>query len=293
MTGFSMPTKQPEKKRRCKPKAIKDIDLDSQSASWAWLSNTIVERPPATLRNEFDWGCKMWLCFDVETHDLAPSRHDRGWKDGEFGHHCLKVDFSIVRALRAVQVGWTFGRIDQAEPPKTKKYLIKPVNFEVTDAVSKIHNITHSQASEFGHDLSNVLQELLQDVFAVTGAGGRICAHQIEFDAAVVDAEIQRAQIDMDSHEHWRSAVYDGFCTMNPSITEWCCKKYRQGRDTYGQGNIDPHMACSLPAVAWTLLEPCEELQAQIHDAGNDSRLGWLIVREYHRRMLQNGDDST
>jgi hypothetical protein len=119
------------------------------------------------------------------------------------------------------------------------------------------------------------------------------CAYQIEFDAAIIDAEIQRTKIDMDSHEQWRDAMYNGFYTMNPLITEWCCKKYRQERDIYGQSDIDPHMACSLPAATWTLLEPCKELHAQIHDAGNDSRLGWPIVREYHLRMLQNGDDST
>ena len=103
-------------------------------------------------------------------------------------------------------------------------------------------------------------------------------------------AELVRAEFGVDERERWADLVADGLCTMNPHITKWCCEHYRRGIDTYGNNTVNPLSPCPLQAVAWTLLQPCKELQDKAHDAGNDSRLGWLIAAEYHRRMQSNGE---
>ena len=91
--------------------------------------------------------------------------------------------------------------------------------------------------------------------------------------------------------EGWAEVVADGLCTMNPHITKWCCEVYRRSIDSYGNNSVNPMCPCSLPAVAWTLLAPCQELRNKAHDAGNDSRLGWLVTAEYHRRMQEHCED--
>ena len=130
-----------------------------------------------------------------------------------------------------------------------------------------------------------MLSEFLREVFAIVDAGGRICAHHIEFDGAIVAAELTRAGFDLDTCERWSDCLWSGLCTMNPFITEWACKKYRGGIDSYDNGTTDPLMPCALPAVAWTLLAPHDDLLHEYHNAGTDSRLAWWIVKEYHIRM--------
>jgi hypothetical protein len=206
---------------------------------------------------------------------------------GDFGHYRLKSDYTTVRKLRAVQIGLTVGRIDSEEPPKTTTYLVRPDGFVVTEAASRIHKIKHSQAVELGMDLRFVLSEFLREVFEIVDAGGRICAHQIEFDGAIMAAELARAGLDMDTCERWNDLLWSGLCSMNPFITEWTCKSYRNGIDSYGNGTVDPLMPCSLPAVAWTLLAPHDDLLQEYHNAGTDSRLCWRVVKEYHFRMQQ------
>ena len=277
----------PPPKKRFKPKVIKECDFDSGSASWSWLAGTSVENPPEQIRNDFDWTCKSWACFDIETHDLAPGRTKSGWEIGDFGHQRLKTDYKKVRDLRAVQIGLTVGSIDSGEPPKTMTYLVKPNGFTVTDAVSKIHKITHTQAMEMGLDLRFVLSEFLRELFLIVDKGGRICAHQIEFDAAIISAELARAGFEHEICERWGDLVTCGLCTMNPLMTGWCCKRFCEGINSYGNGTLNRLTPCALPAVAWTLLAPHDDLLQAYHNAGTDSRLCWWIVREYHLRIWQ------
>ena len=283
---------EPPAKKPFKPKRIADVDLDFGPSAWSWLTGAVVKSPPTALRNEFDWTCNLWACFDIETHDLAPGRHERGWEDGDFGHLRLKTDYGEVRALRAVQIGWTVGKVDSSEPPVTKSRLVKPKGFAVTNAAAKIHKIKHDDAAERGGDLGVVVAEFMHDVFEVADAGGRICAHQIEFDAAIIAAELVRTDFSMGDRVRWADLVSCGLCTMNPHITKWCCEHYRRSIDTYGNNSVNPLSPCSLEAVARTLLQPCQELQDKAHDAGSDSRLGWLIVAEYRRRVRDSGENA-
>ena len=222
------------------------------------------------------------MCVDVETHDLAPARHERGWTEGTYGHERLKYDDDLVRTLRAVQVGWTIGYINSDDPPVTKSQVVKPDGFVITDAVAKIHGIEHANAVAAGNDIACVLDNFLKDVQSVVNAGGRICAHQIEFDADIIDAELYRSGFAWRDRLLWHTAVRNGLCTMNHILTSWCCDVYRRSIDQFGNGDKNRDTPCPLGAVAWTLVPPCEDLRAKQHDAGNDSRVGFLVTKQLH-----------
>ncbi len=279
---FKMQGEPPEKKR-FKPACVANIDLDANK--WSWLSKAIVPPAPNAVMCDFDWSCSSWMCVDVETHDLAPRSHEHGWVDGTFGHKRLKYDDALVRRLRAIQLGWTAGDISSGQPPVTKTRLVKPSGFVITEAATEIHSIKHVDAVDGGCDLSEVLAEFLGDVQNLVRAGGRVCAHQLEFDAAIIDAELGRCEAGVELKQVWREAARGGLCTMNPVLTAWCCESYRRTVDRYGDGEKNRDMPCALGAVAWTLVPPCQELRAKDHDAGNDSCVGWLVVSRLHRHV--------
>lgn len=116
------------------------------------------------------------MCIGVETHDLAPPRHDRGWVAGGFGHNRLKYDDAKVRELRVVQVGWAIGDVSSYAPPVTKSRIVKPNDFFITSAATKIHGIKHTDAVEKGDDLEDVLAETLKELRDLAGRGGWLCA---------------------------------------------------------------------------------------------------------------------
>ena len=166
----------PLAKKPFRPMSVTSLDVDDAASSWSWLSGVAVRNPPAELRHDFDWACQEWLCFGVEMHDLAPSRHKRGWERGGFGHLRLNADYGKVRALRVVQIGWTSGRLDCVEPPVTKSFLVKPDGFAIADSAAKIHQVTQHDAFHNGAPLDAVLAEFLRDVMLVVNRGGRVCA---------------------------------------------------------------------------------------------------------------------
>ena len=130
-------------------------------------------------------------------------------------------------------------------------------------------------------------------MFDVAQAGGRVCAHNIEFDAAIVDAELLRIGLDGHKHETWQQCVSAGLCIMNPTLTKWCCEFYRRQLANYGDSRLNVEMPCKLQAVAWTLVPRCDELLDKAHDAGNDSRLAWLITKHLHRILREPIKHST
>ena len=98
MQNQSQDATQPKKRFKARP--VKDISL--HESSWAWLEKATIKPAPLDVKQDFDWTCDQWMSFDVETHDLAPDRHERGWTCGEFGHNRLKYNVDAVCALRAV-----------------------------------------------------------------------------------------------------------------------------------------------------------------------------------------------
>ena len=66
----------------------------------------------------------------------------------------------------------------------------------------------------------DVLKEFMQDVLQACSKGGRVCAHQLEFDAGVIKEELRRCGLYAMQSE-WERIAKDGYCTMNPGVGRW------------------------------------------------------------------------
>ena len=268
----------PGQRKMSIPKRLADIDANDAGL----CGQMKVPPPPEDITGHFDWGCDLWLSFDVETHELAPLSK-REWELGEFGHMRRATNDSSVRSLRVVQFGWTFGDMQATQPPITKMLLVKPSDYHICPAVAKIHKITTEKASDQGVALHHALCELLRDVTAVVGKGGRLCGHNLEFDAAIVGREIVRAGLGRFVQASWAMAVEGGLCTMNPYLTKWCCDEHLRTTKFYGNYDTQQMSPVSLGNLV-RILDPTEQTSCgPAHDAGADSRMVWLVLRELHR----------
>ena len=89
-----------------------------------------------------------------------------------------------------------------------------------TDASTVWGKISHERALQEGRDLKDVLQEFMGDVKEACRQGGRVVAHQLEFDAGVIYEELGRCGLD-NLRDEWASIARKGFCTMTPLVGRW------------------------------------------------------------------------
>ena len=68
----------------------------------------------------------------------------------------------------------------------TKAYFVRPDGFEVADKATNFHKFSHEHVECEGRPLADVLREFMVDVKTACAAGGRVAAHQLEFDAGVI-----------------------------------------------------------------------------------------------------------
>lgn len=138
----------------------------------------------------------MYLVVDTETHDLprnwrAPVTNLRNWP-------------------RVVQAAWL--EFD-SEGHETGRYftLVRPDGFEIAAGAQKVHGISTAVAARHGVALAPIL-----DAFAAAVARSKVViAHNIDFDATVLSAELLRAgKSDV-------LAEKTLFCTMKASA-EYC-----------------------------------------------------------------------
>jgi hypothetical protein len=263
--------------KRFKPSCA-NILIDGQNV----LSRANIPPPPANIKNNFCWRCSEWMSFDVETHNLAPPS-ERDWQDGEFGHLRRVVDVDLVCALYIVQLGWTIGCFDQAEGPITKTYTVRPRGFTISATATKWHKITQEIAMEQGIGITDALNEFMQDFKRIRAGRGRVCAHNIEFDATIIACEMSRAGLNDDDIAEFRCAVHGGFCTMNPILTKWCCEEFMRSISKYGFVETNIEVPVRLSEVLRVLDEEAQASCLPAHDAGLDSRAVWLVIRELHR----------
>ncbi len=235
--------------------------------------------PPATLEL-FAGECDHWVAVDIETHELVPASKDYFWVTGRYGHNC-RVDSAALELLRVVHVGWCVGRFSSPDPPRVSQVLVRPEGFEISKAASAKHGITTERADSEGVPLREALEKLLADVLAVAQQGGRLCAHQLEFDCGVIALELHRTGL-ADKVEAWSEFATDGFCTMCPAVTKWACAKL------FDVSGADSFLGCSRPVglkdMVRALLPVPAGLLSQHHDAGADARMAWLVLRELFAR---------
>jgi hypothetical protein len=225
--------------------------------------------------------CDLWVAVDIETHMLVPASKGRFWITGQYGHSC-RVDDAAMADLRVVQLGWCVGRFSSAAPPQVTQFLVRPSGFEVETAATAKHRITTERAENEGVPLRKALATMLEDVFAVVQQGGRLCAHQLEFDCGVIALELQRAGLE-DSMPAWCQVATEGFCTINPAVTRWSCSRLfdEVGADSF----LGRRRPVGLNDMVRCLLPNAKSLLEQHHDAGWDAQMAWLVLRELHTRM--------
>ena len=102
----------------------------------------------------------------------------------------------------------------------TKSALIQPQGFQIAQRATDCHGITHKHASKDGTSLADTLVEFMRDVSTAILKGGRVCAHQLEFDAGVIAAELLRCGF-LQLHNEWVRIARCGYCTMNPEVGRW------------------------------------------------------------------------
>ena len=223
-----------------------------------------------------------WLAFGIETHDLIPCPVGNGkvneQRQGQFGHQC-GIDQSTIEPVRIIQLGWCFGRIS-TNTFVTKTKLVSPDGFMIADDAVAKHHITNELIRNNGAPLET--REFLHDVIEIVGRDGRLCAHQIEFDASVIALEMERVGFGSKA-EMWSQAAAAGFCTLNPTVSKWSCElffDYRHGTKCI-LGRSSP--VALIDMVLAIIPHEFPKITSH-HDAGTDAALTWQLVRELSRR---------
>ena len=204
------------------------------------------------------------LGFDIETHDW-PVIPKRG-RTGEF-HWFTWKDPVVMKSSRIVEIGWVFGACDPGAQIIKKSMRVVPNDWSVSAKAYAFHHISDEDARK-GQNLEQVLCEFMKDVQQICSQGGRVCAHQFEFDAGIVYEELGRCGLQALQKEWGKIARSKGYCTMNPGAGRWIwqCLGREVGPPTA------PHTK-GLPILLKILVPKREDLYAEdnLHAALNDA----------------------
>ena len=83
------------------------------------------------------------------------------------------------------------GDIHSAAPTTNSMY-VTPDNFKVAVEGTAKHGVTQAFVEEHGLPVMETLKEFVASAHEAFTRGARLAAHQIEFDAGVIAAELQR-----------------------------------------------------------------------------------------------------
>lgn len=158
--------------------------------------------------------------FDCETHDWkdAPKRG----RIGRFGWYTINPNSNFARL---VKLSWAIGGREYRGTVRKKTRLIVPNGFEIAAKATDSHGITAEQARKDGVSLRDALIEFVTDMLTVAVGEGKICAHQFEFDANIIDEELLRCGLDELATSWRQAAATHGYCTMNPEIGLWILER--------------------------------------------------------------------
>lgn len=135
----------------------------------------------------------MYLFFDTETIGLPA-----------FSYEDYRNENNTA-SCRLVQLAYLLTD-EQGTIQKEVSKIIKPKGFQIRN--SHLHGITQEQAIEEGEEITKVLLEFIDDL------KGRIAiAHNVAFDAFILNAELHRAN----AHNRIEDYAQDFFCTMQES----------------------------------------------------------------------------
>ncbi len=118
---------------------------------------------------------------------------------------------------RLVQLAWAIST--GSESIESYSYIVRPDGFRIPDDAAKVHGITTERALAEGVSIVGVLGAFCEDVQKVVA----LVAHNVDFDAPVVGAELLRRGYDNLLDD------YPKVCTMKGS-TDFCRIPRRGGR---------------------------------------------------------------
>ena len=209
------------------------------------------------------------LAIDVEAHAFVPNHVPiPEWHTGRFGVQTKLLEGDL-EALHVIQVGWTCGEIGAGKPAQEAKY-IKANGFSITTEAAATHGITDEHLATYGMPMRVVLSELVEVARAVHQQQGRLCSHNLEFDAGLVAVELARADMQEEARV-WAEITRDGLCTMDPDVGYWV-------RKSIGAWDVSRNVPMRLADMVRALLPDAGALLARHHDAGNDSLMHWLVA---------------
>lgn len=213
---------------------------------------------------------KVVVAVDLETHDWDSSVSAKGLI-GQFGHYTFR-DEQVLSYARIAQLGWVIGDADATSTPWiSKEYEILPIDFKISPKATQYHKITNEHAMSNGRHLRDVLEEFMHDMIHAHEAGGRVVAHQLEFDAGIINNELERLGLHK-LKKLWREIARKGVCTMSPAIGRWL--RSSQGQDTGSE--VTKNTMGLMELVRW-LVPVSEYLARQHHAAGADSQMHRLL----------------
>ena len=129
-------------------------------------------------------------------------------------------DFKVVR------LEWAYGVLAKEYPSQYHQRWAQPSGFVVTSQAATYFDISQKQAILRGKPIGEVLAEFFDAMVTIRNKGGNICAHHLEFDASIIDIELQRASFGTKRRELWGEFVaHKGFCTMNKHLGHWVCQQ--------------------------------------------------------------------
>jgi len=242
---------------------------------------SFAERPEQGLLDRLGGRPAMILAFDIETHGW-PACEDRKGHFGQFGWWTLKPA-ETLRYSRIVSLGWVIAPPDPQAQEVVKSSFILPNNFQMEEKATMFHGIAQTKLLTEGRSLAEVMQEFMTDVREACKGDCRLVAHQLEFDAGVIQEELRRLGFESLRAEWERCVRQHGYCTMNPEVGRWL-------RLCHGEQLSSPHAPHVLGAGA-TLrkLQFQADRTFQPHVAEEDAKMARLIfmgLLERTRRWL-------
>lgn len=133
------------------------------------------------------------MFFDTETNGLSP-----------------KYDPYLTNQPRIVQLSWLVADED-GDIEKKCGYLIKPVDFTISEESIKVHGITQEKALNEGILIKDAISLFLSDLNSCNALVG----HNVSFDIQILRGELERLKIVNAIHE------MPYYCTMRLSV-DYC-----------------------------------------------------------------------
>ena len=215
---------------------------------------------------------------DIETHDWENNAGSKGGF-GQYGFYgrCNSND----HAARIVQIGWAISKGDAAMVVKER--LVKPDGFRISDKAEKFHGISNTLASSQGQQLKDVMREFMDDMIDIYNKGGRVVIHHLEFDAGIINRELDRASLS-ELQEIWAYIARGGLCTMDPGIGKWVRQCLGMEIAPYHNSNT-----MKLNDMLEGLVPQRASLMSSRHSAGVDAQLHVMLYRALLQLMQKGG----